>query len=50
MDADADTRISDYDMAGWLVRGRGIATLDKGHRYRNHQVVLFHFLLLLLFT
>jgi hypothetical protein len=33
-----------------LVGGSGIATLDKGHRYRNHQVAFFHFLLFLLLT
>jgi len=45
IDADADTRIS-RAIAGWLVGGSGIATLGKGHRYRNHQVALFHLQLL----
>ena len=44
-DTDVDTRISG-DTAGWLVGGSGIATLDKGHRYRNQQVALFHLQLL----
>ena len=45
MDTDADIRIS-RAIAGWLVGGRGRATLDKGHRYRNQQVSFFHLLLL----